>query len=149
MEDVGRRPGSSQKRSRCFPAPAPVLTWISGPRTSAYLPRQGMGERGCNGWKEKFRRWEMKMPLAVYNASLETTKWRFRKSKSRRRGCERARIDSRDGSAPRYLQLVKKKKKKSRHAHVQFSQVTLYETAIQQNQAKFNQLIKREAKCKI
>lgn len=35
------------------------------------------------------------------------------------------------------------------NARVQFSRVTLYETAIQQNQAKFNQLIKREAKCKI
>lgn len=88
-----------------------VLTWISGPRTSAYLPRQGMGGRGCNGWKEKIRRWEMKMPLAVYNASIETTKWGFRKSKNRRRGCERPRIDSRDGNAPRYLRLAPKKKK--------------------------------------
>lgn len=97
MEDVGRRPWSSQKRSQCFPAS--VLTWISGPKTSAYLLRQGMDGKGCNGWKQKIRWWEMKMPLTVYNASAETTKWRFRKSKSRR-GCERPCIDSRDGSAP-------------------------------------------------
>lgn len=111
MEDVGRRPGSSQKRSWYFPAS--VLTWISGPRTWAYLPRRRMKggrARGCNGWKRKIRRWEMKMPLAVYNASAETTKWRFRKSKSRRRGCERPRIDSQGGSAPRYLLRVAHKK---------------------------------------
>lgn len=82
MEDVGRRPGSSQKRSWCFPGCGLVLTWISEPRTLAYLPRQGVGERGCNGGKEKIRRWEMKMPLAVCNTSVEMTKWRFRKSKS-------------------------------------------------------------------
>lgn len=47
MEDVGRRPGSSQKRSWCFPAS--VLTWISGPRTWAYLPRRRMNGRASKG----------------------------------------------------------------------------------------------------
>lgn len=91
-----------------------VLTWISRPRTSAYLLRRRIDGRrtkewgGCDGWKRKIRWWEMKMPLAVYNASAETTKWRFRKSKSRRRGCERPHIDLQGGNTLRYLLVAKK-----------------------------------------
>lgn len=95
----------------------------------------------------------MRMPLAVYNAPAETTKWRFSEiEKSKTRGCERPRIDSRGGgSAPPPPRVIFTSCKKilPGNARVQFSRVTLYETAIQQNQAKFNQLIKREAKCKI
>jgi len=44
-----------------------------------------------------------------------------------------------------YYELQKKTPK----CPIQFLRVTLYKTTIQQNQAKFNQLIKREAKYKI
>lgn len=51
---------------------------LSGPRTGFDLDIEDSvrDERGKgNGWKRKIRWWKMKMPLAVYNASAETTKW--------------------------------------------------------------------------